>query len=118
MTDEIWKYVHTGADYMVSNHGRVLGLKRNKILKPATTSGRPYVWLYHNSVGELWGVHVLVCWAFNGPKPFPEALCCHRDDTPSHNTPDNLYWGTYKSNTDDAIRNRSKNQSVVHNFDP
>jgi hypothetical protein len=47
----------------------------------------------------------LICETFNGPKPDPSLICCHRDDDHSNNTPSNLYWGTKKQNTEDAIRN-------------
>jgi hypothetical protein len=43
-------------------------------------------------------VHQLVCDAFNGPKPFPEAVVMHDDEDSSNNVPSNLKWGTQKEN--------------------
>lgn len=50
-------------------------------------------------------VHRLVCEAFNGPAPFPNAMVLHRDDVKLNNTPTNLRWGTMKENAEDARRN-------------
>lgn len=43
-------------------------------------------------------VHILVCEAFNGPKPFPKAVVMHDDEDGSNNVPENLKWGTQKEN--------------------
>lgn len=43
-------------------------------------------------------VHQLVCEAFHGPKPFPEAVVIHRDEDGHNNEPGNLKWGTQKEN--------------------
>lgn len=43
-------------------------------------------------------VHQLVCEAFHGPKPFPEAVVIHKDEDAHNNTPMNLKWGTQKEN--------------------
>lgn len=43
-------------------------------------------------------VHQLVCEAFHGPKPFPEAVVLHLDEDGLNNRPDNLRWGTQKEN--------------------
>jgi hypothetical protein len=47
---------------------------------------------------KTYKVHVLVCEAFNGPKPFPKAVVMHDDEDGSNNGPDNLKWGTQKEN--------------------
>jgi hypothetical protein len=52
-------------------------------------------------------VHVLVALAFLGPRPFDGALVRHLDDVPTHNTPDNLWWGTRADNEADKKRNRA-----------
>lgn len=49
--------------------------------------------------------HILVCETFNGPKPSPELMCCHKDDDRSNNAASNLYWGSDSDNKKDAIRN-------------
>ena len=43
-------------------------------------------------------VHQLVCEAFHGPKPFPEAVVIHLDEDALNNRADNLKWGTQKEN--------------------
>lgn len=43
-------------------------------------------------------VHQLVCEAFHGPKPFPEAVVIHLDEDGHNNRPENLKWGTQKEN--------------------
>jgi hypothetical protein len=47
---------------------------------------------------KTYKVHILVCEAFNGPKPFPGAVVMHDDEDGSHNWPGNLKWGTQKEN--------------------
>lgn len=53
---------------------------------------------------ERFSIHQLVALAFLGPGP-EGTFVCHRDDRPKNNDVVNLYWGTKKSNMDDAVRN-------------
>lgn len=48
--------------------------------------------------GKTYKVAQLVCEAFNGPKPFPSAVCMHLDENAANNRPGNLEWGTQKQN--------------------
>ena len=43
-------------------------------------------------------VHQLVCEAFHGPKPFPDAVVIHLNEDAHDNRPENLKWGTQKEN--------------------
>lgn len=43
-------------------------------------------------------IHQLVCEAFHGPKPYPEAVVIHIDENSLNNKPENLKWGTQKEN--------------------
>jgi hypothetical protein len=43
-------------------------------------------------------VHQLVCEAFHGPKPFPEAVVIHLDEDGLNNRPENLKWGSQREN--------------------
>ena len=57
-------------------------------------------------------VHQLVCEAFHGPKPFPEAVVLHLDEDAHNNRPENLRWGTQKENLNmpkfrEYLRNRT-----------
>jgi hypothetical protein len=40
----------------------------------------------------------LICEAFHGSPPFPNAVCMHIDENARNNRPDNLRWGTQKEN--------------------
>jgi hypothetical protein len=109
-------------DYCVSTEGvvysrRVYGSRKRAIgpwwamklkrAKPTTIGYRyPYVDLFAE-VGKpkRFGVHVLVMIAHVGPVP-QGMLVCHKDDDPENNTLGNLYFGTKKSNMQDAIRNQ------------
>jgi hypothetical protein len=48
--------------------------------------------------GKTHRIAVLVCEAFNGTKPFPEAVAMHHDEDSRNNRPTNLEWGTQKQN--------------------
>lgn len=43
-------------------------------------------------------VHQLVCEAFHGPRPFPDAVVIHLNEDAHDNRPENLKWGTQKEN--------------------
>lgn len=92
-------------EYYVSNLGRIANCKWE--IKAQRMHGLYLVVRLHTPKGQQdRKVHQLVCEAFNGLKPFPEAQCLHKDDIKSRNVPDNLYWGTHQDNMDDMIRNR------------
>lgn len=43
-------------------------------------------------------IHRLVCEAFHGPPPFPNAVVIHFNENALDNRPENLRWGTQKEN--------------------
>jgi hypothetical protein len=49
--------------------------------------------------------HVLVCLAWNGPRPPGKYWALHKNDDRTNNHYTNLYWGTPSNNIRDAIRN-------------
>ena len=49
-------------------------------------------------------VHQLVLLAYEGPKPFPQAVTRHLDGDALNNRPGNLAWGTVSENIADSIR--------------
>ena len=62
-------------------------------------AGSPKRRIIHvNRLKKNFKVHRLVCEAFHGPPPFPEAVVMHLDEDPSNNRPSNLRWGTRKEN--------------------
>jgi hypothetical protein len=115
---ENWEPVASCADIMASSLGRVwVQPKKGKM---PTGGERVYVSLPTFGIEEktatgrcdapkrrilrvarlrkTFKVHQLVCEAFHGPKPFPEAIVLHLDEDPSNNRPENLRWGTRKEN--------------------
>lgn len=40
----------------------------------------------------------MICLAFRGAKPFPEAVVMHLDENALNNRADNLMWGSQKQN--------------------
>lgn len=119
--EEIWRpvpYQPFDKAYSVSNLGRirpnvVSRYSKNKaeFLKPGTTpKGYLVVTLYYNGMSKWCQVHRLVALAFLGEPPMPEHVVCHKDDCKSHNSIDNLEWGTTKHNaaTREAIGKTSR----------
>lgn len=122
--------------YEVSNHGRVRACDRwidnrhgTKTFKPghqlklidsnpvyACGKRRQKVALTASGRKPLTPfVHRLVAEAFLGPAPEKGMLVRHLDDDPTHNTPDNLIWGTYQENAQDRVRNGNDfNTNVTH----
>ena len=56
---------------------------------------RRFIYLYKR---HTFKVHVAVCEAFHGPRPFPEAVVMHDDESGANNREENLKWGTQKQN--------------------
>jgi hypothetical protein len=56
-----------------------------------------YRGLWFSGIGNV-KVHIMVCEAFHGPKPFPKAVVLHEDENGENNIPSNLRWGTQKEN--------------------
>lgn len=62
-------------------------------------------------------VHQLVCEAFHGPKPFPNAVVIHLDENAHNNRPENLKWGTQKENLNmpkfkEYLRSEARNDNL------
>lgn len=111
---EIWLPVSRHDGYEVSNLGRVrsvdrlVGAKwgllrryRGKILALTPTRGG-YLRVQLGK-GYTVPVHKLVAEAFIGPCPRRKEVR-HWDGDPTHNTPDNLLYGTGSDNAQDRIR--------------
>ncbi len=106
---ERWKSIPSLPDYEASSLGRI---RRVPHVRPMprggvrTYGGQPWPGVWEKTEaryivqykGKTYRVHRLVCEAFNGPPPFEEAVCMHKDENSRNNTPDNLEWGTQKEN--------------------
>lgn len=107
MNEEIWKYIETSKDYMISNRGRVKSFVKNKngsILNQDTAnSGHKRVMIKYPEPRTRHLVHRLVAIAFienvdNKP------IVNHIDNDPSNNDVSNLEWCTYSENAIHAER--------------
>ena len=90
--------------YEVSDQGRVLGVKRGKLLKQERNrKGYPVVTLY-GAQRKTHSVHKLVLEAFICPRP-DGMQCLHANDIHDDNRLSNLRWGTPSENVYDKVRN-------------
>jgi len=71
-------------------------------LKANETAGYLRLTLRMNGKDVNRTVHKLVCAAYYGDPPFGGAVVRHLDGNSLNNAPDNLDWGTYSQNWDDA----------------
>lgn len=67
-------------------------------------SGYRFVSVKINGIRKSRNVHVLICSAFHGKKPFDMAIVRHLNGNKLDNSPNNLSWGTYKDNEADKRR--------------
>lgn len=89
---EIWKRVTGYEDsYMVSNMGRVLGIKRNRILRAYVVKGN---YLVVNLSGDKKYVHRLVATEFLNPISGKTCIN-HKDGDKFNNKVSNLEWCTH-----------------------
>ena len=108
-SDEVWKIVPSLPWLEASSYGRlrVIPYKRampyggTKMVGGIPTFGQ---WdgerFIYNRGGKdkTYKVARLICETFNGPPPFPKAICMHIDENAKNNQPNNLKWGTQKEN--------------------
>lgn len=117
MGEEEWRPVvgYEGL-YEVSSHGRVRSLDRIAGVTPGAKrnrkgrlmkfkSRRRYLQVCLYPDRKYRSLHVLVCEAFHGPKPFEGAVARHLNDDKRDNRSSNIAWGTQSENVLDAVRN-------------
>lgn len=115
-----------GANYQVSNLGRIRSLPRiehmpykdtfrtrrraGTILQPAIVRGYLKVQIFR----KAFAVHRLVALAFIGPPPFEKAVVRHKDDDKENCRSRNLCWGSHQDNSDDMTSKgrQAKGQDV------
>jgi hypothetical protein len=104
--NEEWRTVLPMPNYEVSSLGNVRNKTTGKILRP-WDNGDGYLRYTLRKPSPRYRPtgHVLVCEAFNGPKPTPQHKALHRDDVKKNNIATNIYWGTPKQNAEDARLN-------------
>lgn len=112
---EVWKKIPSIPEYEASTLGRVrrqapalggMGSIRipTGVLKlRALPSGHLLVTLSVGNVPRTVLVHRLIAETFLPPPADGKDCVCHRDDEPSNNVPDNLFWGTRADNTNDMV---------------
>ena len=72
-------------------------------LKVNINHGYPHVRLWLKGKKRMFKVHRLVALAYI-PNPENKPCVCHKDNDRTNNLVENLYWGTYKENTQQCIR--------------
>lgn len=103
--EEIWKDIPGfEGKYQVSTLGRVKslarkGCRKDRLMKLYTDRGG-YLRLSLGKGFCMKGVHRLVAMTFL-PNPNNLAFVCHKDDDPSNNRVDNLFWGSHLDNERD-----------------
>lgn len=96
MPNEIWKVIDDHPNYMISNQGRVLNIKRGRYLKTRVPKcGYHFVILN----GKYKTVHVMVAQAFI-PNPDNKPEVNHIDENKDHNYQSNLEWMTSQENSE------------------
>lgn len=95
-----WRPVAEFPQYEVHYTGDVRN-RNGRALSPYVKNSGHYC---VNLRGKTRYNHRLVLEAFVGPCP-EGRIGCHKDDDPSNNHVDNLYWGTYADNQLDRVRN-------------
>lgn len=100
MTNEAWKIVEDYPNYMVSDHGNVMNIKRGKLL--SLSSGNKWyvdVQLYREGKPKSIGVHRLVATYFIR-EPKEDEVINHKDKVTWNNHKDNLEWCTQQYNVE------------------
>ena len=99
-----WKKIEGYPDYEISDNGLVLSLKTGTVLSLSyATGGYTKFKLYNgDSTYKMVKGHRLVAEHFI-PNPENKPFVCHKDDDPSNNCADNLFWGTLIENVMDMV---------------
>lgn len=104
--DELWSSIPGEYNnYYVSTKGRVWNSTYGRFIKPQLNSkGYPTVRLSLNGEGRAVEIHRIEALIFK-ENPYCLPVVRHLDDNPLNNDINNLEWGTYSDNFEDAKRN-------------
>lgn len=123
---EEWRMVPSCPTILASSEGRIMVVPYEASMPHGGLrqyGGQPHfgVWAKDNGrfithyKGKTYRVARLVCEAFHGRPPFPDAVCMHVDENAANNRADNLKWGTQKENLNsDAFLDYCKARVGVH----
>jgi HNH endonuclease len=112
---EEWRVIPSFPDYSASSWGRIkrtavviagwgaIQHRAGTLKQRALPRGHMQVTLSMNNKRATCLVHRLVAEAFLPPPPPDKNCVCHRDDTPSNNRPENLFWGDRPDNSQDMV---------------
>jgi len=105
---EVWKIIPSLPGIIASSHGRLMvvpyygDLPQNRGQRQyggeptyGQWDGARFIYPIESKTHK---VARLICEAFHGPQPFPEAVVMHLDENSRNNKPKNLAWGTQKEN--------------------
>ena len=103
---ENWRFIKENNDYMVSDHGRIMSLKKpqKKILSSSLLhNGYEAIYIYQKGIHAARYVHRLVAETFiPNPKKLPQVN--HLDGNTLNNHVSNLEWCDAYDNLMHAIR--------------
>lgn len=104
--DELWREMPGYYNiYYFSTKGRVWNDIHRRFIKPQLNShGYPSVRLSFNGKGRTVEIHRIEALLFKD-NPYCLPVVRHLDDNPLNNDINNLEWGTYSDNFEDAKRN-------------
>lgn len=99
--------------YHVTKDGKVYNIRRNRevTIHPHYRTGRNIVHLYSNGKRYNLKVYRLVAEAYI-PNPENKPCVCHKDNNKSNDRVENLYWGTYKENSQQMVSDMVEVQKV------
>jgi len=100
MTNECWKIIEDYPNYMVSDQGRIMNIKRGKCLRPfPNTDGYLVLSLTKDKKQRQFRVNRLVALAFvPNPDNLPEVN--HDDEDKLNNFASNFTWMTKQQNSE------------------
>ena len=109
--EEIWKIIPDYPNYKISNLGKVINIKKNKLMTLTKHSNYYWVKLSNNNHAKSIKVHRLVAQIFI---PNPDNLPCvnHKDEDTSNNPVDNLEWCNHEYNNTYGTRIERQKEKI------